>query len=119
MILNDNHSIEIFGNSLKPRYKECQDGFIHLSSQPINAGFFVVPDNAVDENCKVTNTLIGQYKAEDKTGKAETEKILMGILENIDSEKKILLAVQPIPQQMILLMKLMIQFTVIQIQELI
>lgn len=74
-ILNTEKEITIFGQTLKSKYEECQDGFIDISSQHINAGVFVVPDNAVDEAFAYTDYFIGNYQWD----KAETEQLMQDI----------------------------------------
>ncbi|MDE5737860.1 MAG: ABC transporter permease, partial [Oscillospiraceae bacterium] len=75
--LNINDEITVFGNVLKSKYDACQDGFIDIASQPINAGIFIVPDNAVDENYKNSNYFIGNYNANSKEDKNNIEKIFI------------------------------------------
>ncbi|MCR4889798.1 MAG: ABC transporter permease [Ruminococcus sp.] len=72
--LRKGQEITIFGNKLKSRYDECQDGFIDISTEHINAGLFVVPDNAVDESCAVYEYFIGSYKSDDKKSAEENVK---------------------------------------------
>ncbi|MDE5835256.1 MAG: ABC transporter permease, partial [Ruminococcus sp.] len=67
--LKTDKTITIFGHTLTSKYDECQDGFIDISSQHVNIGFYVVPDNVVDENYASTDLLIGNYNAETKEDK--------------------------------------------------
>ncbi|MDE7094292.1 MAG: ABC transporter permease, partial [Oscillospiraceae bacterium] len=80
--LNINDEITVFGNVLKSKYDACQDGFIDIAAQPLNAGIFIVPDNAVDENCKSSNYVIGNYNADSKEDKNNIDKIF---IENYNS----------------------------------
>ncbi len=67
-------NITVFGKTtLKPKYDECQDGFIELSSQPLNSGIIVIPDNAADPDRMERNFVIGKYKAVTRDGKHETD----------------------------------------------
>ncbi|MBP5152257.1 MAG: ABC transporter permease [Lachnospiraceae bacterium] len=67
-------NITAFGKTtLKPKYDECQDGFIELSSQPLNSGIIVIPDSAADPDRMERNYVIGKYKAVTKDGKRETD----------------------------------------------
>ena len=81
--LRKGQEITIFGKKLKSRYDECQDGFIDISTEHINAGLFVVPDNAVDENCAVFEYFIGSYKSDDK--KSAEENVKSKIQSAVDS----------------------------------
>ncbi|MDE6102569.1 MAG: FtsX-like permease family protein, partial [Ruminococcus sp.] len=67
--LKTDKEINIFGHTLTSKYDECQDGFIDISSQHINIGFYVVPDSVVDENYAKKDYLIGNYNAETKEDK--------------------------------------------------
>ena len=67
--LTTDKAVTIFGHTLISKYDECQDGFIDISSQHVNIGFYVVPDNVVDENYAGVDFLIGNYNAETKEDK--------------------------------------------------
>ena len=66
-------SITLNGNVYYPKYEECIDGFLEMSSNHINTGFFVVPDDAVDESIRAQNIMIANYKAETDEEKQEIE----------------------------------------------
>lgn len=44
--------INVFGNELKPKYNECQNGFVEMAGNPANIGIIIVPDYTVNESCK-------------------------------------------------------------------
>ncbi|MCM1314026.1 MAG: FtsX-like permease family protein [Muribaculaceae bacterium] len=67
--LTTDKAVTIFGHTLISKYDECQDGFIDISSQHVNIGFYVVPDSVVDENYATVDFLIGNYNAETKEDK--------------------------------------------------
>ncbi|MDE5772109.1 MAG: FtsX-like permease family protein [Ruminococcus sp.] len=71
--LKTDKEVTIFGHTLTTKYDECQDGFIDISSQHINAGFYVVPDSVVDENHARIDFLIGNYNAGTKEEKQAIE----------------------------------------------
>ncbi len=49
--LKKSHVIRLGGKEYHPRYKECQDGFLDMSSNPSEIGFTVMPDDIpADEN---------------------------------------------------------------------
>ncbi len=64
--LKNKETINLFGFTLKPKYDECQNGFIEMSSQSINSGFIVVSDKVVDENYLYGDMLMGNYNTTDK-----------------------------------------------------
>lgn len=71
--LKTDKEITVFGHTLTSKYDECQDGFIDISSQHINAGIYIVPDSVVDENFAKTDYLIGNYNAGTKEEKQAVE----------------------------------------------
>jgi putative ABC transport system permease protein len=73
-VLKANDTITVFGQTLQSKYSECQDGFLDLAVQPINTGFFVVPDSVVEGRTAVTDYLIGNYTAASKEDKKAMEK---------------------------------------------
>lgn len=64
--LKNGEQINLFGHTLKPKYDSCRDGFLEMSSNHINTGIILVPDNVIDENYLIKNHLIGNYIATDK-----------------------------------------------------
>lgn len=72
-VLAQGKSISIFGKELKPKYTKCQDGFIDISAQCLNAGIYIVPDSVVDETAISRNYFFGNYAAETKSEKAAIE----------------------------------------------
>lgn len=44
--LANGNTIKIAGREYKPKYNECQDGFILMSNSTSNEGFIIVPDSA-------------------------------------------------------------------------
>lgn len=75
--LKDKEQVEIFGHILKPKYTECQDGFVEMSSNHVNSGIFIVSDNIVDESALYTNYFIANYNASNKEERIKIEKILV------------------------------------------
>jgi len=75
-VLAKNPEITISGRKLLSKYGVCTDGFIRLSSQPIQMGAFIVSDSVVKELGYSSDNLIGNYKAQTRAEKAETEEII-------------------------------------------
>ncbi len=71
--LKNNTSINLLGKTYYPKYKECEDGFIYISSNHINTGIFIVPDDAVNESIRAENVITANYKANNKEGKQKIE----------------------------------------------
>lgn len=72
--LKGKENINIFGHNLSPKYQECQDGFVEMSSNHINSGIIVVPDNVIDESYLSANYFIANYKANNKNERIAIEK---------------------------------------------
>ncbi|NCC42698.1 MAG: ABC transporter permease, partial [Clostridia bacterium] len=70
-------TITILGKTYEPGYIECKEGFLHMSSNHINMGLFIVPDDAVDESIRSESVIIANYKASTKEAKEETEDLLI------------------------------------------
>ena len=85
--LKNNEEITVFGHTLKPKYNECKDGFVDMSSNHINSGIIVIPDNVVDENYKAYNSIIGNYKTESIDEQRNIEETIKGLINNPLSEK--------------------------------
>jgi putative ABC transport system permease protein len=73
-VLENMDEITVFGETLKSKYNECQDGFIDLAAQSLNAGLFVVPDRVVDGQFATSDYLIGNYAADSKEEKRAIEQ---------------------------------------------
>lgn len=84
--LSETRQFTILGHALKPKYKQCQDGFIELSSQHLNAGLFIVPDSTVDEAHAEIEYFIGNYKEETKDGKNKVENELVAAYQKINGK---------------------------------
>ena len=63
--INRNSIITIFGQELKP-YNKITDGFLVISGNPSNLGFFVVNDDIVKDNKKYATMLICNYSTDNK-----------------------------------------------------
>lgn len=74
--LSDNTNITLLGKTYSPKYSECKDGFISMSSNHINTGIILVPDDAVDESIRARNHLIANYNANDEEGRKNIENQL-------------------------------------------
>lgn len=74
--------ITLLGKTYYPKYTTCKNGFLHISSNHINMGFFVVPDNAVDESVRSENILLANYKASTVAAKKEVEEVIRSLLKN-------------------------------------
>lgn len=84
--LNDIDTISVFGNELRPRYKQYTDGFIEIGSNPINTGFIVVPDSVVSDEYAVREYFIGSYKGESREEKYAVDDKIVATLQSINKK---------------------------------
>ena len=87
--LEENTIITINGKDYHPKYEECQDGFIDIATNHINAGIIVVPDKAVENLIEAKAYVLANYKADTKEGKREVEDKINALEQNypnIDQE---------------------------------
>lgn len=87
--LEENTIITINGKDYHPKFKECQDGFIDIATNHINAGIIVVPDKAVENLIEAKAYVLANYKADTKEGKREVEDKINALEQNypnIDQE---------------------------------
>ena len=54
--------IALNGKLLKPKYNHCSDGFVQMSSNRINTGIVVVPDEVLETMLPTGEYYIGNYK---------------------------------------------------------
>lgn len=83
LVLKNGAKINLNGVEYKPKYKECQKGFIEISSNHVNRGIILVPNSAL-ENLELTyKGLIANYNAKDKNAKQQIENELATTINNI------------------------------------
>lgn len=80
--LKDNQEITVFGHTLKPKYNECQYGFVEMAINHINSGIIIVPDDIVDENYIVYNSIIGNYYTDSLDEQREIQEQLKNLINN-------------------------------------
>ncbi|MBS7020788.1 MAG: ABC transporter permease, partial [Firmicutes bacterium] len=69
--------ITMNGKTYLPKYEECKDGFFEISSNHINTGLILVPDDAVRDDMKAKNYFAANYKETTEEGKDKTEEFIM------------------------------------------
>ena len=70
--------INIKGRSLKPKYSECKDGFIQISTSHTNVGIILVPDDiAFDEVDQKLWFLVANYNAKNDDEKKEINSLFL------------------------------------------
>ncbi|MBR1693176.1 MAG: ABC transporter permease [Lachnospiraceae bacterium] len=73
-VLTKGYTINVMGRELHSRLDDCQDGFVDISSQHINTGIFIFPDNAVNDTYVNRDYMIGNYTGNTKEALAQVEK---------------------------------------------
>ena len=74
-VMNRNSIITIFENEYKPS-KKLIDGFLFISGNPSNLGFFVIEDETLDISRKDAELLVANYKTEDEEIINKIEKLV-------------------------------------------
>lgn len=82
LALSNKEEINVFNHTLKPKYSECQDGFIEMSSQHINSGIILVSDDVVDDKYIYQDVIVGNYKTSNKEEIMNIEDSLNKIVVN-------------------------------------
>ena len=77
--LKRNTPITILGKTYYPKYTECQDGFVEISSNHITAGIIIVPDLAVQDSILERESLIANYNRKNADDKRDIENILLNL----------------------------------------
>lgn len=74
--LKENTPITINNKTYYPKYNECINGFIEMTSNHINIGIIVLPDESLTDDLIEENYLIANYKSDDKE---ITEQMIMDL----------------------------------------
>lgn len=80
-VLADYGTLNVFGKELSPYKNSCVNGFIGLSSQPLNDGFIVVQDNLTEGAKQIFKIFTGKLSATDKMEIANAEEFIIDKLE--------------------------------------
>lgn len=80
--LKANASLVIGDKTYYPKYHECQNGFIYMSQSHVNAGLFVVPDDAVTDLMRADNVMVANYIGSTKEEKKTIEHKIEALSEN-------------------------------------
>lgn len=81
-VLKEGQVITIGSKEYVPKYKKCQDGFIEISSNHINDGIIIVPDDAIIGARLEYKGLVANYKATNKKDEIATDEKLRKVIEN-------------------------------------
>ena len=74
-VLKDVNTLEIAGKEYKPKYDECKEGFIEMSTSHTNTGIILVPDSCnLTEDMKEETFLAANYNVTSDEEKEEIEK---------------------------------------------
>ncbi len=72
-------TITLGGKTLIPKYSECKEGFIEISSNHINTGIILVPDDVINEAWLEEEHLLANYIGDTDEEKEETENIIINL----------------------------------------
>ncbi len=77
--LKQDVKITINGITLHPKYAECVNGFVYMTSSHVNTGIFVVPDDVLENFVREEGILVANYKAETDEEKQEIEDMIIAL----------------------------------------
>lgn len=90
MALKNKPKITLNGNSYIPKYETCQYGFVELSSNHINEGIVIVPDNAVNDSWITHKALLGNYKTNNKDEKIKLDERISKVTNKLWDESSLI-----------------------------
>ena len=73
--------ISLNGKEYVPKYEECIDGFVYISSNHINAGLIVIPDSGVQNLPREQEILTANYNVSNEEAKNEVEEKILALNE--------------------------------------
>ncbi|SHH68694.1 putative ABC transport system permease protein [Clostridium collagenovorans DSM 3089] len=85
--LKNKTPISIKGKEYIPKYKECKDGYIMMSSEPQNFGVILLPDKAVDETMVTSEILAANFIGSSKEEKQLIENKVSELREKLKGSK--------------------------------
>ena len=83
--LKNKTAININGKEYVPKYEECINTIISISTQPIETGTIVLPDDVIDENWKFYMLLSAIYNGETEDEKQKIEDKLVEVSSESDT----------------------------------
>lgn len=83
--LENNQEITIEGRTLKPKYNNCQDGFVEITSTHSNTGIILVPDDIEFTDAWSYKSWVGNYKTSDKEEQQEIQEQIYNTIKIINS----------------------------------
>lgn len=81
--LKKGQQIVINGTTYLPKYPKCQNGFIEISSNHVNDGMIIVPDNATEKLNIGYKGLLANYQTTKKEEKIKLDQELKEIIDKI------------------------------------
>ena len=72
-ILKDKPDLTLKGNTYHSKYDHVVEGFTEMSSNHVNTGIYLVPDDAVDDSMLTEEIFSANYNADTEEGKYEIE----------------------------------------------
>lgn len=80
--LKANTPLVLNGKSYYPNREKCTYGFMDIASNHINVGFFVVPDEALEDAVLYRSLMVANYKGSTDAEKEHIEKIVHDLEDN-------------------------------------
>lgn len=83
--LKEKTAITLGNKTYLPKYNECKDGFISISSNHINSGIFIFPDQALENHEGFMEKMIANYQGTEEE-KLVTEKQVLEVISQAQNE---------------------------------
>lgn len=88
---NSENILDIAGKQYKSKYNECKDGFVVMSTNHVNTGIILVPDNCpLADDMKEISFMAANYNANTDEEKSKIEQIFTNnsseLIQNMDSK---------------------------------
>ncbi len=80
--LQQHVSISLNGKTYYPKYDQCQKGFVYMSTNHVNGGIFLVPDDFDFHDMARNHVVVANYKGESKEEKAAIEETVANLSSN-------------------------------------
>lgn len=76
MGLKENTIISLQGKDYYPKYSTCQPGFVYMSTNHVNGGIILVPDDAIGNDMVRNHVLVANYRGDTKEEKKQIEQVV-------------------------------------------
>lgn len=76
LVLKEKPDLTLNGKTYHAKYDHCVDGFTEISSNHMNTGIYLVPDQAVNESMEIEEFFSANYRGQTKEEKYKIENLI-------------------------------------------